>query len=409
MASTPRVKKKTLSAGDLRAFRSMRQGLDGSLAGRSPAEVLERTGWVRSVGGASPYLALFARAGTSRAAADAAVLAATIHELPSARGCTYVVPAADHALALRAGQGHGEAAEIEVAKKHCGVTDKEVAALCRATLAALAEGPRDPKELKETLGAEVRHLGEAGKKRGLTTTLPLALGLLQARGEIRRVPVNGRLDQQRYAYAAWRPGPLDGVTLSDEQVAVELAKRFYRWAAPATIADLAWWAGLRVRVAKATTAALGLVPVAEGDDRLVFPDDREALLAFERPAEPSYRLVGSLDNIAHLRRDAASLLSSAHASLEVWNEKKTQAAGLLSDLPFHAILDRGQLIGLWDYDPAASAIVWKTFGKATAALKQEVARVEAFVREDLGDVRSFSLDSPESRVPRLAALRAARW
>ena len=103
--------KKTLSADDLRAFRSMRQGLDGSLAGRSPAEVLERTGWVRSVGGASPYLALFARAGTSREAADAAIAAIAIHELPSARGCTYVVPAADHAVALRAGQDAARSAE----------------------------------------------------------------------------------------------------------------------------------------------------------------------------------------------------------------------------------------------------------------------------------------------------------
>ena len=164
-----------------------------------------------------------------------------------------------------------------------------------------------------------------------------------------------------------------------------------------------------MKAAKAVTAALGLVPVEEGDARLMFPEDREALLAFERPKEPSYRLVGSLDNLAHLRREVASLLSDAHAGLEVWNEKKTQLAGSLSDLPFHAIVDRGQLVGLWDYDPAASAIVWKTFGKATAALKQEVARVEAFIREELGDVRSFSLDSPESRAPRLAALRAARW
>ena len=89
--------------------------------------------------------------------------------------------------------------------------------------------------------------------------------------------------------------------------------------------------------------------------------------------------------------------------------RRRSSPGSLSDLPFHAIVDRGQLVGLWDYDPEASAIVWKTFGKATAALKQEVARVEAFIREELGDVRSFSLDSPESRTPRLAALRAAKW
>jgi len=50
----------------LQAWWSHRQGLDGSLAGKSSAEVLERTGWARSVGGVGPYLTLFARNGASR-------------------------------------------------------------------------------------------------------------------------------------------------------------------------------------------------------------------------------------------------------------------------------------------------------------------------------------------------------
>ena len=88
----------------LRAGWWQRQGLDGSLRDASPAAVLERSGWARSAGGAGPYLTLFARAGTSREAADAAVAAQDIHELPSARGCTYVVPASDFALALTVGR-----------------------------------------------------------------------------------------------------------------------------------------------------------------------------------------------------------------------------------------------------------------------------------------------------------------
>ena len=47
----------------LRAWWAHRQGLDGSLEGKSAAEVLEQAGWMRSVGGAAPYLGLFARAG----------------------------------------------------------------------------------------------------------------------------------------------------------------------------------------------------------------------------------------------------------------------------------------------------------------------------------------------------------
>lgn len=88
----------------IRAWWSHRQGLDGSLSGATPKEVLERSGWARSVAGAGPYLTLYSRAGTSRETADKAVKELQIHELPSARGCTYVVPSSDFALALKVGQ-----------------------------------------------------------------------------------------------------------------------------------------------------------------------------------------------------------------------------------------------------------------------------------------------------------------
>jgi hypothetical protein len=38
-------------------------------------------------------------------------------------------------------------------------------------------------------------------------------------------------------------------------------------------------------------------------------------------------------------------------------------------------------------------------------LHDTIGRTETFVRDQLGDARSFSLDSPESRGPRIAALK----
>jgi hypothetical protein len=38
-------------------------------------------------------------------------------------------------------------------------------------------------------------------------------------------------------------------------------------------------------------------------------------------------------------------------------------------------------------------------------VEEAIATTEAFVRDQLGDARQFSLDSPESRKERLAALR----
>src|SRR5947209_3564067 len=85
----------------IRLFRWTRQGMAGAMRGSSAQRVLEDTGWVRSVGGSTPYLALRDRADLSREDVDRAVAKAEIHELPSARGCTYIVPRTDYALALR--------------------------------------------------------------------------------------------------------------------------------------------------------------------------------------------------------------------------------------------------------------------------------------------------------------------
>lgn len=167
--------------------------------------MLERSGWARSVAGVGPYLTLFSRAGIGRAAADAALAALALHELPSARGCTYVLPAADFALGLAVGQPFG-GAELKLAAK-LGVTAKEIDRLKVAIAKALATGPLDPDGLREAVGGAARSLGEEGKKKGLNSTLPVALGILQSEGEIRRIPTNGRLDQQRYRYALWRPNP----------------------------------------------------------------------------------------------------------------------------------------------------------------------------------------------------------
>jgi len=59
----------------------------------------------------------------------------------------------------------------------------------------------------------------------------------------------------------------------------------------------------------------------------------------------------------------------------------------------------GQRIAWWTFDPEATN---------DKALQSEVERTKAFIREQLGDARSVSLDSPKSRAPRIAALDEAR-
>lgn len=389
----------------IRAWWWHRQGLDGELAGKPAGAVLERAGWARSVAGVSPYLTLFSRAGIGREPADQAVAKLEIHELPAARGCTYVVPAVDFALALTVGQAFGDS-DMKVARK-LGVTDAEVDKLCSAVVTVLGNGPLDPDGIREAVGDAARNLGAEGQKKGVTTTLPLALGRLQLEGEIRRVPMNGRLDQQRYRYTLWRPNPLAKAKMKSEEAFTELARRYFSWIAPATMAQFQWFSGLSGKAAKAAVEPLKLVPIESGDERLLLPADVDAFRAFKISKTPQYALVGSLDSINALQRDLKALLDDEDAERPVMTEKGTRAGASLQDVPSHAILDRGRVIGFWEYDTTAESIVWMTFRKADKALQEAVKRTEEYVRTQLGDARSFSLDTPKSRAPKVEALRKA--
>jgi hypothetical protein len=394
----------------LRAWWFHRQGLDGQFAGKSAAKVLERTGWVRGLGGVGTYLALYARAGLSRESVDGAIAKLQIHELPAARGCTYIVPASDFALALRAGEPF-EGAEMKTALK-LGVTEKEIAKLCGAVLKALEKEPLDPDGIRAAVGGASRSLGEEGKKKGMTTTLPTALGKLQAAGEIRRVSTNGRLDQQRYRYALWRPNPLAKFKMPPEEINIELARRFFSWTGPATFAEFQTFLGSSVKAAKVAIEALKIEVVAlkvtsDLGDWLMLPADRDAFESFKVPKQAQYVLVSSIDGLSLFRREFKNLIGEADWNREAYCDKGVTKLGALGDLHSHAIFDRGRLVGLWEFDPEANSMVWASFIPKNKNLEKAVARTEEFVREQLGDARGYSLDSVKSRAPRLAALRKA--
>jgi hypothetical protein len=300
------------------------------------------------------------------------------------------VPAEEFPLALKAGENFSAKTEIATAKK-LGVTDAEVTKLRAAVLKALEAGPLDPDAVREKVGKAARNLGPEGAKKGLTTTLPLALGLLQTEGRIRRVPINGRIDQQRYKYTLWNIDPKGSFT--------DLARLYYKWIGAAAISEFQWFSGLGVKASKEAVEPLNLVPLQ--GELLAFKEDRAAFEKFQVPKKPHYVLTGILDNISHLRRSSASLIGPEDASRDLVRE------GGLADFPHHAILDRGRLVGLWHFDPESGTIAWNSFVKKDRALEEAVARTEVFVREDLGDARTFGMDSPKSRIPALAALRKA--
>ncbi|MBT8162732.1 MULTISPECIES: DNA glycosylase AlkZ-like family protein [Arthrobacter] len=392
----------TLTPELLRAWAWHRQGLDGSLSGKSSEDVLDHAGWARSVGGANPYLTLFARAGIRRGQVDRDVAGLRIHELPTARGCTYVLGQDDFAWGLQIGRDAAVAPFKVLAR--LGVERGEITLLEEQVLHTLKESsePMDPKQLKDELGESVRSLGEEGKKKGAATTLPTALGLLQADGRIRRVPLNGRLDQQRYAYTAWS---LPQSTLDDDAARARLVERYLRWTGGATLKQSQWFTGFTVAQSKAALAAVGAAEVstASGDALWMLPDDVERLSAFTPPREEQIQLLAGTDSLVLLRRNSGDMFADEDRGRKVMDT----TVALQADLSDHPILDRGRIIGLWQYDPAKERIAAWTFAKPTAAVTTRIAEVQDWIRQDLGDFRSFSLDSPASRQKRIDALEAA--
>ena len=324
-----------IADAQLRAWWWHIQGLNSRLRGQSAASILSATGWARSVGGVCAYLTLFSRGDLGREAVDGALASRSINELPSARACTYVMSAECVALALRACLPFKEP-EIRKARK-LGVTEEEQDELCNGILDALSSGPQMPAALRANLRSVVRNLGEAGSKQGIATTLPFALGLLQAQGRIRRISANGRLDGQRYLYARWDPSPLPAPSPSRQASNTELARKYFEWTAPATLSGFRWFSGLGVRDAKAAVEPLGLVPLSAGGPMYLSEHQRERLMYFEPSEQPDVHLLSSLDGLFLLRRNAASLIEGADGT----HRRRRHHANGLTDLRYHAIVDRG--------------------------------------------------------------------
>ncbi len=162
-----------------------------------------------------------------------------------------------------------------------------------------------------------------------------------------------------------------------------------------------------MKAAKAAVAPLDLKPVEPGSDRAMLADDLELFLQFKVPKKPVYAVISSMDSMFLLRRNLSALLTPEAGKQKVYGDKGTCELGKVSDLNSNAILDRGSIIGLWEYDPVSSSIAWRSFAPPDKALRDCIVRTETFIRDQLGDARTFSLDSPKSRVPRIEALRGA--
>jgi hypothetical protein len=384
----------------IRSYLAHRQGLL-DFSNQSNREVLASTGWARSVGGHNIYISLFARNQSDKAQTEQDAKSDEIYEFASARGCTYFLPKEHFQTGIKAGQGFNDASAIRTAKTKLGFTDDDLIKLKNGILKTLEKGALDTNGLKKELGDLVVNFGEAGKKVGQTTSLSLGLLSLQADAKIRRVPPDWRLEAQTYSYKLFEGGPDVGDSYSKEQAYTDLATLFWQWVGIASLAHFQWFSGLGVKASQEATKNLGLVSV-EGTDLLIRDHDLDGFRNFEVPGKPSYRLLTALDGLFLHRRDIQDLLDPADSERHVSKGR----IGSLQDLYNNAIIDRGRIIGLWEFDVPNKELVTALFVPTNTQLESEIKRVEAFIRDALDDCRSFSLDSPKSRQESIDNLRA---
>lgn len=366
------------------------------------ADVVARTGWIRTLGGVEAYLALRARhPGLTVDDVHAAVVAGDLAVVPCVRGCIYLVPRADLSLALAIGEALSRNRRANDLKK-VGVEAPELAEVGEAIAAVLTDGPLSTHGLRKALpDGVIRSLGDIGKKKGITSTLPPALRELEFAGRIRRCQVDDRLDHERYTWALIDE-PI-GELPDMDTMATAMAKRFFGWAGSATVDAFVGWTGFGKRVARAAVAKLNLNEVhIEGLDEV-------HLTRWTEVPDPAGRLVGlpGLDNLHQLRYDAANLAHPDRHELEVgaFGAKRIGTLGTTKHLFERILVVDGEIVGGWAYDPdthRAESHTWRSEHRDAA--EAEAKAITEFLGP-LGGGKVFSIDKDEHLRRRLERVR----
>jgi hypothetical protein len=404
----------SLTTDQVRALRILAQGLPP--AGKAKLlPSLERTGFVRTLGGADCYLGMRARVPSLRRQdLDAAVEASEAQVSPGPRGCIYLVARADVPLCLRIADQLSAGRALREHEK-AGIETGEVEQVAAAVLKALrSKGPMTTDVLRKAMPeGTVRSLGERGKKVGISSPLPSALRQLEFAGKVERSPEEHRLDTERYLWRAAAKDPFAGAKLPGEPARLHalLLQRFIRFAGVGTLKDFCGWAGLAQRDGKAAVPHAELLPVAADGlvDAFAAPD---APATLKRAAEidDAAALLPFEDNLVHLHGGPAWLVDPGFHALPVpnWGSGKPEPLGKAQHMAFRSVLGDGRLCGFWEYDPDDKKVVVQFFAPPSKAAQQrigdEAERAAGFLRDELGHGHSFSLDTDDELRKRIGLL-----
>jgi hypothetical protein len=325
------------------------------------------------------------------------------------RGCIYLVPSAavPDLLALNA-ETWRVSADKDLAK--IGKTMAVIEDIAPAVLATLTE-PKTPDAIRKAFPGAIPSFGEAGKKVGLSSPLPLALRLLELSGKIERSLDGGKLDSERYL---WRKttGTLGAAAPDHDRRVANVIDAFLGFAAPATLAQLSAWSGHPQRDLKRAIGALDAVSVQVETlgEAYVRPADLKA----RPPAPRGTALVAFEDNYL-VNHGLAAVTAPKHHAIEadIWgSDKGPEALGTASHVLSRSIVIDGLIAGFWEVDPRTAGAVWHTFDPAprplAGALDELTAATAAFLLDEIGHAKVFSLDTMDdvqARADRIVRIR----
>lgn len=384
-----------------------RQGLASPKEAELPA-LIAQTGWLRTIGGAEPYIAVLARnPSTTSAVVNAAVAADDLQVIPCVRGCMYVVPRVHAALGLRLAAGLARK-RIGADLQKVGFGGGEIADLQSAVLDLLAKSPLSTDGIRAGLpkGA-IRSFGELGKKLGISSPLPACLRLLEFDGKLHRKPTT-RLDAERYDWHLQTGDLFAGLPAEDNisALAEPLLRLFLEQSGPATLDEFVAWSGVTKAQAKAAAACVDaqIIEVESLGSALVLGP-----VATAAPDRDRIAFLPSLDNFAAHRLGVRYVVDAAHHGRPCSGfgaKEQTFATAKNADGRF--VIRGGRIVGLWEYDPDAKIVrygLWS--GKDRISHMDDLAHTLGnFLRDQVGHGMIYALDSvgeQRSRVARLPA------
>ncbi len=374
--------------------------------------LVESTGWARTLGGVDAYLALRARRpGLHRETVDQAVEDGSLLVSPAARNCNYVIPGSQRPWVLAEAEAIW-AGTAPAQHGRAGLAEGEVSHTAEAVMETLTS-PMTTAEIRASLPEGViRSLGDAGKKAGISSSLPPALRLLEFRDRIRRRTDGSRIDTEKYRWAPVEsPDPFSG---SEEERRALLAHSFATFCGPFTVAELASFAGIGRRDALAAIEAgeLATVNVEALGEAYMLPERADSIQDGEPIEETAVRLLGFEDS-ALVAHSPSAWFDPRHHSREmpVWG-RGDHTLGGASHLFMRTILCGNRMSGFWAWNPDEHRVEVAVLDKPTKSVKEallgEVEAVSEFLNSEFGNARMTSIDSESTERARLDALRSLK-